>query len=208
MKTGRPRQSEKTDARSALIAAAQELFLKHDFDHVSTRQIANLAGVNSALIAYYFGNKIGLFENAMKEMLAPVVTLLNETIQDPSPEFLKQLMLTVSRRIPADMARLIIRTLLSDNQLLKTLVVNELARPMNVRLRKVLTKLQNNNLIDPAEDPKLLSFLLAALLIFPLAMQPIGEEILDYPFNAENRERLAQAQITLLMHGVLNPAHS
>jgi AcrR family transcriptional regulator len=56
------RQSEThTDTRTALILAAGELFAKQGFEGVSTRMIAEKAGVNLGAIHYHFGSKENLY---------------------------------------------------------------------------------------------------------------------------------------------------
>jgi len=47
--------------REALLVAALEIFGRDGFHAASTRAIADLAGVNQALIAYHFGGKEGLY---------------------------------------------------------------------------------------------------------------------------------------------------
>ena len=54
-KVGRP--TKQTDARKLLIDSARDLFIVQSYDKVSTRLIATKAGVNVAMIRYYFGNK-------------------------------------------------------------------------------------------------------------------------------------------------------
>ena len=50
------------DGRKGEIArAAESLFAKRDFGSVSVRDIATAAGVNSALVGYYFGTKDQLY---------------------------------------------------------------------------------------------------------------------------------------------------
>lgn len=46
--------------RQKLLASAERLFADRGFNGVSVRDVASDAGVNSALVAYYFGNKRGL----------------------------------------------------------------------------------------------------------------------------------------------------
>lgn len=48
-------------AEASLLNAAEALFAEHEFDSVSTRDIANRAKVNLALVHYYFGTKQKLF---------------------------------------------------------------------------------------------------------------------------------------------------
>jgi AcrR family transcriptional regulator len=53
--------------RNALIAAARELFACDGFDRTTVRGIADRAGVNQALLFRYFGNKEGLFAEAIRD---------------------------------------------------------------------------------------------------------------------------------------------
>lgn len=53
-------RSVKTQGR--ILDAAEELFSLHGLDGVTIRQIAKQAGVDTALLHYYFGNKEGIFD--------------------------------------------------------------------------------------------------------------------------------------------------
>ncbi len=53
-------RSVKTQGR--ILDAAEELFSLHGLHGVTIRQIAKLAGVDTALLHYYFGNKAGVFD--------------------------------------------------------------------------------------------------------------------------------------------------
>ena len=59
---GRPPKEESADTRAAILDAAEALFSEHGFDGVTQRQVAREAGVDSALLHYYFGDKRGLFD--------------------------------------------------------------------------------------------------------------------------------------------------
>jgi AcrR family transcriptional regulator len=59
---GRPLKDGGGDSRVAILDAAEALFSEHGFDAVTMRQAARLAGVDSALLHYYFGDKRGLFD--------------------------------------------------------------------------------------------------------------------------------------------------
>jgi AcrR family transcriptional regulator len=65
------------NARSALIDAAMDLFGGRGYDMVTTRELAEHAGVNLGLIAYYFGDKSGL----QQAMLAQVMAEIGELIE-------------------------------------------------------------------------------------------------------------------------------
>jgi AcrR family transcriptional regulator len=52
-----------------LLAAAQQLFAERGYDRVTTREIAEQAGVDATLIARYFGSKAGLYLAALRAEL-------------------------------------------------------------------------------------------------------------------------------------------
>ncbi|MDR2345714.1 MAG: TetR/AcrR family transcriptional regulator [Planctomycetaceae bacterium] len=54
------------ETRNAILNTACELFGEYGFDAVSTRMIADKAGVNLGGIHYHFGSKAGLYEEALK----------------------------------------------------------------------------------------------------------------------------------------------
>lgn len=52
-------------ARAQLLSAAQALFAERGYDRTTTRDLAEAAGVDAALIARYFGSKAGLYLAAL-----------------------------------------------------------------------------------------------------------------------------------------------
>ena len=59
---GRRRKGDGPDLRRVILDAAEQLFAGHGFYGVTTRQVAAEAGVDTALIHYYFGSKRDLFD--------------------------------------------------------------------------------------------------------------------------------------------------
>lgn len=63
LQRGRPRRvTEVVDRRDAILDAAEGLFCFHGFHGVSVREVAKEAGVDPALLNYYFTSKRGLFD--------------------------------------------------------------------------------------------------------------------------------------------------
>lgn len=60
------------DSRAKLIEAATVLFAEKGFAEVSIRELSKAAQVNSALIAYYFGGKDGLYQAVVEEYLQQI----------------------------------------------------------------------------------------------------------------------------------------
>ena len=56
------------DARTRLLTAAGPIFAEHGFDRATLRDIASHASVNVASIGYYFGDKMGLYREVIREL--------------------------------------------------------------------------------------------------------------------------------------------
>lgn len=64
---GRPLKQDATqDRQEQILDAAEEYFAEHGFDGVSIRDVATAAGVDTALLHYYFGTKKGLFDSVFR----------------------------------------------------------------------------------------------------------------------------------------------
>ena len=70
------------DKRSVILSAAEKLFAEKGFEGTSVRDIAHLAGVNLAMISYYFGSKEKLFEALVEYRSGYTTELLQELAQD------------------------------------------------------------------------------------------------------------------------------
>lgn len=64
---GRPRNRDQdNDRKTAILDASEELFARHGHDGVTLRAVARAAGVDLALISYYFGPKQQLFDTVFQ----------------------------------------------------------------------------------------------------------------------------------------------
>ena len=81
MSSSRPRgrRPGASGTREAILAAARERFAGSGYDRTRLRDVASDAGVDAALVHYFFGSKDGLFAAAMElpfrpaEIIAPVL---------------------------------------------------------------------------------------------------------------------------------------
>ncbi len=56
----------KPDKKDQILDAAEKLFARHGFDSTPVRDICSDAGVNVAMVNYYFGSKEGLFREMVR----------------------------------------------------------------------------------------------------------------------------------------------
>ena len=54
-------EKEKTDKKDHILDGAERVFAELGYDGASTRMISGEAGVNMAMLNYYFGSKEGVF---------------------------------------------------------------------------------------------------------------------------------------------------
>ena len=106
--------NEQSDKRGDLLKAARELFLKNAYNNISIRKIAERANVNSALIAYYFGSKSGLFREMVRSYIADILGRLQDNLTVPSESSLENLFLNLYRNIPSEFVQLIFRTMVFE----------------------------------------------------------------------------------------------
>jgi AcrR family transcriptional regulator len=71
--------------RTALLDAAEALMLEDGYAAVTTRRVAARAGVNSALVAYYFGAKDGLFIELFHRGANRSLERLRSALSSPQP---------------------------------------------------------------------------------------------------------------------------
>jgi len=57
-----PKRPQAPDTSETILDVAEDLFSKHGFYGVTIREVAREAGVDTALVHYYFGAKRGLFD--------------------------------------------------------------------------------------------------------------------------------------------------
>lgn len=58
--------SGSVEKKQQILEVAEELFARHGFEGTSVRELAKKAGINIAMISYYFGSKEKLFEELVE----------------------------------------------------------------------------------------------------------------------------------------------
>lgn len=73
---------EYNEKQIAIIAIAEKLFAEKGFDGASVRDIAQEAGVNVAMISYYFGSKEKLMEAVFEQRTNSIRLKVENLLQD------------------------------------------------------------------------------------------------------------------------------
>jgi len=204
-KIGRP--SGNDDKRGKLICAAKKLFVQYDYDKVSIRAIASEAGVDSALIRYYFQSKLGLFTAMVQETAAPVLKQLHKkpkTLDANSPSEVMATYYQVMSRNP-DFPKLVYRVASlpesNHNQALKKIFA-EIFRPQKINLFSAIA--EQGHLRDDV-DPLCLQISFFSMMVFPFLMPDIVKQNLQVEITPEFMAHLAQQNCQLLQYGSITP---
>jgi AcrR family transcriptional regulator len=82
-------QSNNQNTEQIILEAAEKLFIEKGFDGAKTTEIARLAGVNHALLHYYFRTKENLFNCVFERIAADLVGFFNIAFEGETPFFEK-----------------------------------------------------------------------------------------------------------------------
>lgn len=206
-KVGRPRKQ--TDAREKLLSHARELFMVIPYDKVSTRLIAQRAGVNIAMIRYYFGNKEGLFETMIRETMLPMKQKMEQLFTDGQQDNLFDFMRTYyheMNKVP-QFPRLIAQVMhmppSATQRRLFEKVFADIARPDQDIL---FGKLAEKGLLREGADPRLCRVSFISLMVFPFVAPPALLNLHGIELTEAFLNDLLEHNIRLMAQGFLAPS--
>jgi AcrR family transcriptional regulator len=202
-KVGRPDNQSK--AREKLIIAARQLFVAMPYNKVATRLIAHQAGVNAALIHYYFSGKAGLFETMLRVTMAPVKERLTAVMARGSIASISDLMRTYYRILAPnpDLPKLIVRILMeSDKQ--QRQIVEKVTGDFVALAKKILfTALAASGQLRRGIDPEKARITFFSLTLFPFLVPYPLLKMQDIELSEEYLVELAEHNLRVLTTGML-----
>ena len=162
---------EQISTEEKIKEAARAVFMKKGFSATRTRDIADEAGINLALLNYYFRSKEKLFELVMMEKFQAFFGVIFPILNDPSTTLEKKVELIADRYI----------TLLTENPDLPIFILSEIRTNADrmvasVRLDKILAESQFVKQLHerrPDMQPVQLIMSILGLVVFPFLMRPL-----------------------------------
>lgn len=179
---GRP-PADAPDLRGQLLDAALHRFAAEGIAATSLRAIAVEAGVNPALVHYYFGDKARLQEAVVQERLLPALAQVREAVQQASDvaglvaAFVRGIGDTVARHpwFPA----LWVREVLCEGGALREVLFDHIAPQLPQLMARRFAEAQREGTLNPDLDPRLVVVSLVGLTLFPAASAPIWRRLFD-----------------------------
>ena len=155
--------------------AAGKVFMQKGYAATKTRDIAEEAGINLALLNYYFRSKEKLFHEVMREKMQQFFGILLPIVNDPATELEKKIELIVSNYID----------LLSLNPELPLFVLSEMRTNSEkietiLPVRKITGKISFiRQLQEKRPDINPVHFLMniLAMTVFPFVAKPAFDRI-------------------------------
>ncbi|MWA03190.1 TetR family transcriptional regulator [Actinomadura sp. LD22] len=116
---GSSRRRSPGTIRDIIVKAAAEVFEEKGYKSTTTREIAHRAGASETLIFRHFGNKSGLFRQAVMEPFAAELDALARSFDPsrPSREFFSRLLATLRTERRKIMALLTVSSFAEDPDL-------------------------------------------------------------------------------------------
>lgn len=188
--------------RGRLVKAALECFLADDYHRVTTRRIAERAGANVSMIRYYFGSKEGLYEEMIRETLAPLLDVLDGPMLASTEGFAAFLDLYYrSMSAHPEFPKLILKVLALRHGPGRRFIQQLLERGRTHGARKV-AELKRGGQIAAGVDADVLRLSFVSLAMTPMLLKEIFEEQMERPMDARFLEELARFNGHLLAAGL------
>lgn len=202
---GRPRGASAGNVRERLLAAARELFLRYGYRAVSSRQIGAAAGVNFAMIRYYFGGKPGLYREILQSVLPPEVAALLGAPPESGREMKLANVLNHMTRVWAAnpwIAGFVLREVLSPGGPMRAMFLREFPERLAPLVERTVRAEMARGAIRSDLDPRLLVLSVVSLAIFPFLTFPLTSRVFGVRNDEEFVTRFLGHTQALLSSGI------
>ena len=197
------KEGENSDPKKRILASAISLFAKKGFAAVGVREIASEAGVNIAMISYYYDGKIGILEEILEEFFNRYMQVF-EGIDDEN-------------KTPEASVRGLVQNIVQfvrENTELAMVAYNEIPLDIPViaelKAKRITTMIQRiSGLVlrmdfDPKEvfvisvvGPSLIS-----AIFTNFRLRPVMKHVFLFEYDDAYYERYAETIATLFLHGI------
>jgi AcrR family transcriptional regulator len=197
------KERENTDPKKRILAAAISLFAQKGFAAVGVREIAAEAGVNIAMISYYYDGKIGILKEILEEFFRRYFLVFegvddaNKTPEDCVRDLIHNIVLFVRENTEL--------TMVSYNEL--PLELPEIAELKAKKIKAMIQRI-SGLVLRMGLDPKD-SFLIAVVgpslitsIFTNFRLRPVMKQVFPFQFDDAYYDRYADTIATLFLHGI------
>lgn len=174
---------DELDSKSSILDAAEALFARQGFDSTSIKEIATEAGVNSALLYYYFGDKEQLYHQVLSRRIeAFVAESMRALAGARGPEDTLRTLIDFQTRILREqptLPRLLVRELLDHDASHARAQIAHIAANTFRRLRETIAAGQREGIFRADVDPRFAAISCVSQVIYFHIAQPAVRILLD-----------------------------
>ncbi len=196
---GRPSDPLKQQQqKEKLLDSAQSLLVEKFYRDITIREIAQLSGVNSAMISYYFDNKEGLFIALLDKMSEVHFEKMKLIAIHPEPikEFIFFILDMLSKN--SGFARLVSEELSEKDSRLSGAFMQRFPKRMATILPQLI-KLHTS--IDDDQKAKFAAFNLMSMIIMPYMGKSVREQAWNIKDNEIKSNEWAEHVYSMFMTG-------
>lgn len=201
---GRPAESGQQDLKKEILDIAEMLFAENGYAATSIRKIAEMAGVNPALVHYYFGNKKALLQKVMERSLEPLGQAIAAMKSGPeaTPVVIARLLLSMVAKHP-NIPHLLTREVLLPGGEMQQYFTENMAPHLGGALPALLDREKSAGRLRQDSDPAISAVLVLAMCVFPFIARALAEPVLGIDFDDRGVELLNQQITELLKQGMM-----
>jgi len=182
-----------------------ERFLERSYREVSVRELAAAAGVNPAMVGYYFGDKQGLYAAMLQEVMGPLAERIEAMLATPGdsepdlPGFLREYMLTAAAN--PWLPRLILRDVLAPGGAFRDRFIEQFAGRLAPKVATLAGR-NRRSTARPPLDPRLTVVSMLSLGLWPFLAMPLLERALGLEPDQAGIERLIDHTVKFFQAGL------
>ena len=198
---GRPPRMQGDQVPQLLLEAARSLFLAYEFKAVSVRNIATQAGVNPAMVNYYFGSKQGLYLAMVEQMLASLQQSLQslQGAQGSIAEFVAAYMRFLSQN--PWWPNFIVREVLYGKEQFRSQIAQRINQSMASRVVAGIKAEIDAGKFRADLDPELAAWSLMGMMVFPFLSTPLVKTILHKEIDQSNIASFIEHTCQMFLQG-------
>jgi len=200
---GRPVDTDQQYLSIKILDTAEELFADNGYAATSIRRIADVSGVNPALVHYYFGSKKSLLQSVLEQALEPMVLAIAKMKDGPeaSPEVIASLLVSMAAKHP-NIPRLLIREVFLPGGEMQQFFMDNMAPRLGGALPALLSREKSAGRLHNDSDPAVSTMLILAVSMFPFIARTLAEPVLGIRYDKEGIKFLKQQITQLLKRGM------
>ena len=200
---GRPVGSDGDKVRNALLQAARELFMRNEFKAVTVRRVADGAGVNPAMVNYYFGSKQGLYLGMVEAVLAELETRaaqLDQGAENDIGSFMQSYSLLLAEN--PWWPNFVIREVLFGEADTRELVIKKFAGQLAPLLLASAQEGVASGQYHADLDPRFTLVSIMGMTLFPFIAKPLLQQVLNLDYSEEMVRELVTHNTKILYDGI------